>query len=71
MGKRDRPVCDLEVTDEMIEAGADAVGHYGWGVDEPMCLSREVAVKVFEAMMAASAYGCGDGSFVRKLPCEG
>jgi len=30
MGKRDRPVCDLELTDEMIEAGADAVGHYGW-----------------------------------------
>jgi hypothetical protein len=50
---RDRPAEKYEITDEMLEAGAQAVASWYSEPGEPMKWRRRCAEEVFMAMMAA------------------
>jgi hypothetical protein len=53
MTKRDRPVCDLELTDEMLEAGAQAIAAWFFEPGDPVKWRLRCAEEVFMAMIAA------------------
>ena len=49
-----RDASEIEITPEMIEAGAEIVG----GFDRELDLARETAVNVFQAMWLARLDSC-------------